>query len=102
MPVERLGNRDDLLNEANFKEDPSASNRIWIAGKPLEEWIEAKVGASRCTSVCGDSDCRTVEVDKRGVQCRVVSHGSQCGLDLTAREAVRHTPRKGEKRVSGR
>ena len=28
------------------------------------------------------------EVDKRGVQCRVVSHGSQCGLDLTAREAV--------------
>ena len=26
---------------------------------------------------------------RRGVQCRVVSHGSQCGLDLTAREAVR-------------
>ena len=24
MPVERLGNRDDLLNEANFKEDPIA------------------------------------------------------------------------------
>ena len=28
------------------------------------------------------------EVDKRGFQCRVVSHGSQCGLDLTARESV--------------
>ena len=51
------------INEENFKEDPSASNRIWIAGKPLEEWIETKVGASRCTSVCGDSDCRTVEVN---------------------------------------
>ena len=68
MPVKRLGNRDDLLNEANFKEDPSASNRIWIAGKPLEEWIEAKVGASRCTSVCGDSDCRTVEVNGKSLE----------------------------------
>ena len=51
------------VNEENFKKDPSTSNRIWIAGRALEEWIEAKVGASRCTSVCGDSDCRTVEVN---------------------------------------
>ena len=38
------------VNEENFKKDPSTSNRIWIAGRALEEWIEAKVGASRCTS----------------------------------------------------
>ena len=36
------------LNEAVFLTRPSESNRIWIAGKPLEE--------------CGDKDCRTVEV----------------------------------------
>ena len=51
------------IDEGSFKADPSLSNRIWIADRPLEEWLAATVGASRCCSVCGDSDCRTVEVD---------------------------------------
>ena len=51
------------IDDESFKAHPSESNRIWIAGKPLEEWIDAEVGASRCTSVCGDSECRTVEVE---------------------------------------
>ena len=50
------------LQEESFKADPSASNRIWIAGRALEEWLGARVGSSRCCSVCGDSECRTVEV----------------------------------------
>ena len=50
------------IDEQSFKANPSESNRIWIAGKPLEEWIGASVGSSRCCSVCGDSECRTVEV----------------------------------------
>lgn len=50
------------IDEESFKADPSLSNRIWIAGRPLEEWLGARVGGSRCCSVCGDSDCRTVEV----------------------------------------
>jgi hypothetical protein len=50
------------LNETSFKQDPSASNRIWIAGKPMEEWLDARTGSSRCCSVCGDSECRTIEV----------------------------------------
>ena len=50
------------IDEESFKADPSVSNRIWIAGRPLEEWLGAKVGGSRCCSVCGDSECRTVEV----------------------------------------
>ena len=45
-----------------FERDPSASNRIWIAGKPMEEWLEGNVGSSRCCSVCGESECRTIEV----------------------------------------
>ena len=53
------------IDEKAFKADPSESNRIWIAGKPLEEWLGASVGSSRCCSVCGDSDCRTVEVGAR-------------------------------------
>jgi hypothetical protein len=49
------------IDEQSFKANPSESNRIWIAGKPMEEWIGAKVGSSRCCSVCGDVECRTVE-----------------------------------------
>lgn len=45
-----------------FAGDPLASNRIWIAGRPMEDWIGASVGSSQCCSVCGDSDCRTVKV----------------------------------------
>ncbi|ANE57964.1 DUF2703 domain-containing protein [Methylomonas sp. DH-1] len=51
------------INEKSFKADPSESNRIWIAGRPMEEWLGARVGSSRCCSVCGESECRTVEVE---------------------------------------
>lgn len=50
------------LDEASFRADPSQSNRVWISGRPLEEWLGGRVGDSRCCSVCGDSSCRTVEV----------------------------------------
>lgn len=50
------------IGEKSFKATPSESNRIWIAGRPMEEWLGARVGSSRCCSVCGDSECRTVEV----------------------------------------
>jgi len=50
------------IDVESFKADPSASNRIWIAGRPLEEWLGARAGSSRCCSVCGDAECRTVEV----------------------------------------
>lgn len=53
------------LDEATFKANPSESNRVWIAGKPVEEWLGARVGMSRCCSVCGDSDCRTLELGDR-------------------------------------
>lgn len=51
------------IDDATFKANPSESNRIWIAGKPMEEWLNASVGSSRCCSVCGDSECRTVDVE---------------------------------------
>jgi hypothetical protein len=51
------------IDDESFRADPSESNRIWIAGKPMEEWLGAKVGKSPCCTVCGDLPCRTVEVD---------------------------------------
>jgi len=50
------------IDQAAFKANPSESNRIWIAGRPMEEWVNASVGSSPCCSVCGDSECRTVDV----------------------------------------
>jgi len=52
-----------VLDEPSFRADPSASNRIWIAGKPMEDWLGASAGSSPCCSVCGDLPCRTLEVD---------------------------------------
>jgi hypothetical protein len=46
------------LDQETFEQSPAESNRIWIAGRPLEEWIDAHVSESHCCSVCGDSNCR--------------------------------------------
>ena len=51
------------IDEPKFHASPLESNRIWIAGVPMEDWLGASVGASRCCAACGDSDCRTVSVD---------------------------------------
>jgi hypothetical protein len=45
-----------------FEADPSQSNRIWIGGRALEDWLGARVASSPCCSVCGDSECRTLEL----------------------------------------
>ena len=50
------------IDERSFRDNPSESNRIWIAGRSMEEWLKGRVGASRCCSVCGESECRTVQV----------------------------------------
>ena len=50
------------LSPSAFKKDPLESNRIWIAGRPIEEWLSAIIGKSQCCSTCGDSECRTITV----------------------------------------
>lgn len=50
------------LSQSAFLEDPLESNRIWIAGVPLEAWLAATVGQSTCCSACGDAGCRTLVV----------------------------------------
>lgn len=51
------------LSGAEFKKDPSQSNRIWLNNRLLEDWIGGEVGHSPCCDVCGPSECRTVEVE---------------------------------------
>jgi hypothetical protein len=51
------------LTPSTFIESPLESNRIWVSGEPIEEWLSATSGQSKCCSACGDSDCRTITVD---------------------------------------
>jgi hypothetical protein len=51
------------LDLASFQADPSQSNRLWLAGKPLEDWLAAGVGHSACCVVCGEEECRTLELE---------------------------------------
>ena len=53
------------IGDAGFRAAAAESNRIWIGGKPMEEWIGARAGSSPCCEVCGDLPCRTIEVDGR-------------------------------------
>ena len=51
------------IREEAFQADTAESNRVWIAGKPIEDWLGGTVGMSRCCTACGDSDCRTIQID---------------------------------------
>lgn len=51
------------IDKMTFSKNPIESNRIWVGDKSLEDLLGAKVGHSRCCSVCGESECRTVTVD---------------------------------------
>jgi len=53
------------LSASGFSKDPLESNRIWVAGKPIEEWLQATIGKSQCSGTCGDAQCRTITVDGR-------------------------------------
>lgn len=57
------------LNSQECTIDVSESNRIWIAGRPLEEWLGAEVGQSPCGSCCS--------VLGKNVECRTVSFSGE-------------------------
>jgi hypothetical protein len=52
----------EALGPSEFSKDTLQSNRIWIGGEPIEKWLSAESGKSKCCSTCGDADCRTLTV----------------------------------------
>jgi len=56
------------LTSEEFISDPIKSNRIIINGRLLEELVNAKTGSSLCCDVCGDEECRTVEIDGEALE----------------------------------
>lgn len=61
------------IDPATFRQRPDQSNRIWIGGRPLEDWLGARSGTSACCAACGDAQCRTLELD--GTHHEVVPEG---------------------------
>ncbi|MEJ5305439.1 MAG: DUF2703 domain-containing protein [Ignavibacteria bacterium] len=51
------------ISIAEFQKDPLKSNAILINDKPLEDWVNGKVGSTNCCDVCGPYDCRTIEMN---------------------------------------
>lgn len=55
--------KKEEISLSTFKKNPLESNRIWINGRALEEYLQGKTGESPCCDVCGPSDCRTITVE---------------------------------------
>lgn len=68
----KLGYKINLIKHEitlkDFKKDPGRSNEIRINGKPMEFWVSARTASSSCCGVCGDSECRTVEVNDKSYE----------------------------------
>jgi len=63
----RVALEENTLSPQECVRDISESNRIWIADRPLEEWVGGEVGMSPCGSCCSKLgaavECRAVSVD---------------------------------------
>lgn len=72
--------------------DISQSNRIWIAKRPLEEWLGAEAGKSLCSTCCGELgenvECRTMEIGGKIYEAIPEDLVLQAGL-LAAAEIVK-------------
>ena len=53
--------------------DLSQSNRIWIDGRALEDWLGEEVGTSPCAGCCGQLACAAGKAGKSGAaDCRTL------------------------------
>ena len=93
--LEPLGVRPVLetreIDMAAFLQQPDQSNRIWIGGRPLEDWLGARSGSSPCCDACGDEECRTLEIN--GTRHEVVPEALLVRAGLIAASQLLDTTR---------
>ena len=91
----RVALEEEILDPAGFATDPLQSNRIWLAGRPLEEWLGANAGQSPCSTCppgfCEDVECRTIEIEGRVYEAIPAESIVKAGL-LAASEIVPSAP----------
>lgn len=64
-----------VMDMTDFQRSPLKSNSILIAERPLEHWIKADAGQSRCCGPCGDNECRTIEFGNKtyeSIPCNLI------------------------------
>lgn len=93
--LEPLGVRPVLetreIDTDAFLQQPDQSNRIWIGGRPLEDWLGARSGSSPCCDACGDEECRTLEIN--GTRHEVVPEALLVRAGLIAASQLLDTTR---------
>lgn len=80
------------VSPSDFAKDPLQSNRIWIGGKPVEEWLQATIGKNQCGGPCGNSECRTITVDGKTYNAITTELIVKAGL-LASAQLVSSKPR---------
>jgi hypothetical protein len=80
-----------VLDMRAFQENPSESNSISIAGRPLEEWLSAQVDQSLCCGPCGDTECRAIVVGGKTYEAIPAGLIERAGL-MAASMLVGDTP----------
>ena len=80
-----------VINPEDFSRAPLESNRLWIGDEPLEHWLGASAGESRCCSTCGDASCRTLKLADATYEAIPVELIIKAGL-LAAAQLLGHTP----------
>lgn len=85
---------EGTISLAQFEQAPLESNRILIAGRPVEEWLGGATGQSPCCDVCGPNDCRTITVDDTTYETVPADLITRAGLlaaaDLLAQPSASH------------
>ena len=85
-----------VLDPSTCAKDVLQSNRIWIDGRTLEEWLGAQVGKSACRFCCtelgNEVECRTVEVGEQVYETipanLIIQAGLLAAAELTKKEAL--------------
>ncbi len=89
------------IDPSTCAKDVLQSNRIWIGGRTLEEWLDAQVGKSVCGFCCAELGdevrCRTVEIGEQVYETIPANLIIQAGL-LAAAE-LRKTETSGKSKA---
>lgn len=65
--------KQKMLSADAAAADITQSNRVWVGGRALEDWLGAEVGTSLCGGCCGDLVCGEAKAGRHGqADCRTL------------------------------
>ncbi len=92
----------ERIDQTAFRKAPLESNRIWVDGRPLEDWLGATVSSSDCTGCCDGEQCRTLVIDGRTYESIPAEIIVRAGLLAAAGKERRNPDATGSPASSGK